>query len=410
MAVAKRNCRVCSKPVLDRMICQRGRGCRRDTNSLNPILNVSLAPTFPNPVTAFSASIPVTKQMVNPNLVTKKLVNHVAFVIDESGSMGHLKNDVVSYYNEQIGTLKQKSYDSKQATYVSLYTLGRGGVRCIQKEVYIEQAKFLTNYDYNPNGGTPLLDGMGQAITDLKALILSTETDNSFLVITITDGEENESHNWREANGGYGKPSLADEIKAMNGTDRWTFAFAGPQGSKGYLTRFGVLLGNCTEWEQTRRGVQQFAAQTVNSIGSYYDGRTMGQTMSKSFFSPNVSNVNNDTLKGLTNYNNKFRRCAITQDQPITDFVRGLGETFQVGKAFYELTKSEDIQDHKQLAICSKTTGQIFGGREAKDLLQLPKGGTIKVKPGNHGDYKIFVQSTSMNRKLKAGTELLWRL
>ena len=44
-----------------------------------------------------------------------------------------------------------------------------------------------------------------------------------------------------------------------------------------------------------------------------------------------------------------------------------------------------------------------------KDSIQQPKEftGDIKIVPGNIGDKKIFIQSTSVNRKLMAGTNVL---
>jgi len=36
--------------------------------------------------------------------------------------------------------------------------------------------------------------------------------------------------------------------------------------------------------------------------------------------------------------------------------------------------------------------------------------GTIKLAPGDHGNFEIFIQSTSNNRKLLAGTKCVyWR-
>ena len=38
-------------------------------------------------------------------------------------------------------------------------------------------------------------------------------------------------------------------------------------------------------------------------------------------------------------------------------------------------------------------------------MLGLPNSDT-KVKPGDFGDWRIFIQSTSINRKIKAGTSI----
>ena len=79
------------------------------------------------------------------------------------------------------------------------------------------------------------------------------------------------------------------------------------------------------------------------------------------------------------------------------------------GAAFYLLMKPEnEVQDHKQIAIRDKKTGVIYSGVNARQMLGLPYHGTVKVVPGNHGGYDIFIQSTSVNRKLVKGTQVLY--
>jgi hypothetical protein len=40
-------------------------------------------------------------------------------------------------------------------------------------------------------------------------------------------------------------------------------------------------------------------------------------------------------------------------------------------------------------------------------MIGLPANADAKVEPGNHANYDIFVQSTSVNRKLPRGTKLI---
>ncbi len=85
---------------------------------------------------------------------------------------------------------------------------------------------------------------------------------------------------------------------------------------------------------------------------------------------------------------------------------------YRIGCAFYELTKREQIQAHKNVLIREKNkrTAPIYGGKEARTLLGLPEHGDVKVTPGNHMNYSIFVQSTSRNRKLCRGTVCLYEV
>jgi hypothetical protein len=56
--------------------------------------------------------------------------------------------------------------------------------------------------------------------------------------------------------------------------------------------------------------------------------------------------------------------------------------------------------------VQDKVTGAIYVGVNARNLLGLPAQ-EVKVNPANVSAYNIFVQSTSVNRKLPKGTQLI---
>ena len=62
----------------------------------------------------------------------------------------------------------------------------------------------------------------------------------------------------------------------------------------------------------------------------------------------------------------------------------------------------------KSILIHNKNTGAVYFGNEARNVLGLPHDREIRIVPGNHGDYEIFIQSTSVNRKLLAGTKVVY--
>jgi hypothetical protein len=78
------------------------------------------------------------------------------------------------------------------------------------------------------------------------------------------------------------------------------------------------------------------------------------------------------------------------------------------GTAFYQLTKPEDVvQDYKILLVLDKKSGAVYSGRDARTLLGLPTSGNCKIIPGNHGNFEVYIQSTSINRKLPGGSKLV---
>ncbi len=80
------------------------------------------------------------------------------------------------------------------------------------------------------------------------------------------------------------------------------------------------------------------------------------------------------------------------------------------GSTFYQLTKPEEVQDYKAF-ILRDNSGRLYAGNEdARKLMGLPSGGTFKLNPGHDPRYTFFVQSTSFNRKLMPGTDVLHRI
>jgi hypothetical protein len=54
-------------------------------------------------------------------------------------------------------------------------------------------------------------------------------------------------------------------------------------------------------------------------------------------------------------------------------------------------------------------TKEIFEGPAVRELLGLPSDRDVEVTPEDFRKYKIFVQSNSSNRGLKAGTQILFK-
>jgi hypothetical protein len=106
----------------------------------------------------------------------------------------------------------------------------------------------------------------------------------------------------------------------------------------------------------------------------------------------------------------RFQVLNVDVDISIKAFVLENGLTFKVGRGFYEFTKTETIQGHKEIILMDRKTGDLFAGEAARDLLGLPMGTTVRIKPSNLEKYVVFVQSTSANRKLIGGTRFLYEV
>jgi hypothetical protein len=106
----------------------------------------------------------------------------------------------------------------------------------------------------------------------------------------------------------------------------------------------------------------------------------------------------------------RFQVLEVDKDISIKAFVLENGLTFKVGRGFYEFTKTETIQGYKEIILMERTTGDLFEGEAAREMLGLPAGATVRIKPSNLEKYAVFVQSTSANRKLIGGTRFLYEV
>jgi hypothetical protein len=110
----------------------------------------------------------------------------------------------------------------------------------------------------------------------------------------------------------------------------------------------------------------------------------------------------------------RFQVLQVDSDEAIAEFVRDNGLRFKIGRGFYEFTKSVEVQDHKEVVLQDKRTGDMFSGKKARDMLRLPTHGTARIKPDVArevlANYTAFIQSTSNNRKLIGDTRFLYEV
>lgn len=106
----------------------------------------------------------------------------------------------------------------------------------------------------------------------------------------------------------------------------------------------------------------------------------------------------------------RFQAMEVPYDQPIRDFVEDHGIKFQVGRGFYELTKRVLVQHHKEIILQDRVTGDFFTGDDARSRVGLPFGRDAKLSPAYDPKYRVFIQSTSWNRKLLRGTKFLYEV
>lgn len=321
---------------------------------------------------------------------------------DHSGSMSHLKNAAMSDYNNVIKAVKQASDTNKIDTIVSVVS-HQGSIKREVVNSSVNSLKALTSYS-TPGSRTPLFDSVDVLIGMLMAVPDANDKDVTFLVMAVTDGQDNSSSiTGRE---------LGQRIRSLQNTDRWTFVFRVPRGERRELEALGIPAGNIQEWDQTEYGMRESTDQTSSAVQQYYANVSRGIRSTETFYADLSTVSRQEVRQNLTDISNVVRIEPVTYRTDIQHFVEQFsGRPYLKGTAFYQLTKTEkEVQDYKVIVIRNRNTQAVYAGHNARILLNLPISGTIRLAPGNHGEWDIFIQSTSNNRILLPGTSVLyWR-
>lgn len=333
-------------------------------------------------------------------LKKQKLINHVALVIDDSASMAWLADKTREVVSQLITNFAKTGKNNNQETRLSIYTFG-DHVTPICFDMDPDDVGKYQDYITGGSGMTALIDASCRAINDLQSLPTKIG-DHSFLIYIITDGAENKSKQ---------TPShLSGLLQSLN--DDFTIGVMVPnvQG-KHAAKNLGFDADNIEIWETTEKGIEEAAQKMDFAYASYASARTMGIKSTKSLFKFDSKLDKKDVRKALDPVDASEYETLIVRpyynEWPIKDFVESLTKrAYRVGSAYYQLTKKETIQASKAIAVIEKSTGKMYSGPNARDLLGLPNY-EVKVEPADFQKFDIFVQSTSTNRKLVGNTHLI---
>lgn len=333
-------------------------------------------------------------------MTNKDLINHVAFVLDASGSMRLHSSALIRVADEQIAYLARRSQEMDQETRVTVYTFAdKVHWRIFDKDVLrLPSMKGL----YQAAGQTSLIDAVMQSQEDLRKTA-TMYGDHAFLTYVLTDGAENNSHKWTAA-------QLRDHLRTLQ--DNETVGLLVPDWqAKQRAEDYGFHRGNIAVWDATSEQGMEEAMQTMRTAtDSYMHSRAAGVKSSTGIFTMDPSAVNSKTVSANLKELSGFRVERVKDPAVIQPFIESLGLPFISGRYFFPLIKRERIGGTKELLVRHKVSGKIFGGGAVRQMLGLPDTGDVSVSPQPNGEYDVFVQSTSLNRKLIPGHDLLIRV
>lgn len=185
-------------------------------------------------------------------------------IVDESGSMSHLREATLSGINETINTIRsaQEEFAETQEHRLTLVTFDSGANRpdvrtMIDNQPIAEVREFS---DYMPHGCTPLYDAMGQSLTKLHDCI--KDDDNASAVVTVlTDGLENASREWNARS----LRLLIEQLKE----EGWSFSYMGSAHNVKEVTDL-LSIDNVVEFAHDQRGAGNTWEREKSSRRAYY--------------------------------------------------------------------------------------------------------------------------------------------
>jgi hypothetical protein len=146
--------------------------------------------------------------------------SHLYVLLDRSGSMASMAADVVGGFNGLLAE-QQAAGDDARLTLVQFDTADPQEVLVDARR--ISKVRPLRPGDFQPRGGTPLLDATGRLIARASEREAQRrragKRAEAIVVVTITDGEENQS---RE----HTRDAIRRLVQAKQ-AEGWTFVFLG---------------------------------------------------------------------------------------------------------------------------------------------------------------------------------------
>lgn len=182
----------------------------------------------------------------------------VLVILDESGSMGNKRSDVIGGFNQFLIDQKKDSTPcrlmlTKFNTVCTSVEFGNGSGK--SKISNIQDIPELTEKTYLPGGNTALYDAVAETIRNAER---EKKDDERVLCVVVTDGEENSS---RETT----LEQIKELIQQRAETQGWTFLYIGENPEK-WAAGIGVPIGTTSGYshEIPRDNFQLMSYATSN--------------------------------------------------------------------------------------------------------------------------------------------------
>ncbi len=188
---------------------------------------------------------------------------HISVVLDRSGSMSAIADDIVGGFNEFLA--QQRRLDGMARVTLVQFD-SDDPFELLIDAVDLSRISTLRRRDYQPRGMTPLYDAIGRMIGRIDAGT-ARRADQGLLaedqvVVIVTDGLENASREHTRA-------SVMDLIERRR-AQGWVFAFLGAnQDAYAEGGAIGVAPGAAAPWQATPAGARGVFSAVSAATAAY---------------------------------------------------------------------------------------------------------------------------------------------
>lgn len=357
-----------------------GKTASKTPNSLKAKLATPVAASMPAPAPAMSAASPAASP-VAPD-------THVILVFDESGSMAAHEGSI----NAQAEAIRQRLIAELPTAKVDIVRFGTS----IEWTPTVSAASHLPKILLGSSrGGTALYSATTQAAQ--KATKLTAPT----LVYLLTDGEAMDSAG-----------NTSTHVAAALATGRVTFACVGPAAAASFFKSCGIPEACIRQWDgKDTTDLTKITTQVTQGVSTYAAAVKSGKSAVDTFFIDAVKQgitiaAAKSQLRDITS---SLRRRKISKFVEMEAFVKTeLKREYVPGAGYYQVYKAETLKQGRRIILQPRGEDIFLAGPAARKLLGLPEDRDVRVEPKNLGDFIIYFQSASPNRKLPPDTTLLY--
>lgn len=339
-------------------------------------------------------------------------INHIAFVLDGSGSMEGLEDEVVKVTDNQVASLAVSSREMNQETRATVYCFD-DDVNCLYYDKDVLRMPSIKG-GYYQHGATALIDATMQAILDLEKSA-DLYGDHSYMIFVLTDGGENRSRIW----------TASDLKRKLNSLPpEWTVAILVPDLScRSRAITLGFDPDNIAVWDPSKKGIEELGRKIDSAVRGYMDQRRSGggSAVVGGIFSLSSENVAKAVSQGelvavepksyrilpVRKYHvnaNNSKGQGVVELAPFV--VSSTGSAYMPGLSYYKLEKRELVQASKLVAVKNKKSGSVYVGEAARKMIGLDNQ-PRRISPVDNREFDVFIQSTSLTRHLIPDTEIL---